>query len=159
MQTVNTSLKLSASTNKFVTEAVIEEPETTITFKVLGSKYRTSSYPQTLEILKTHLPGVLKTKCFNESGNGFSEEVLDTEVSHLFEHILLQYLYELKKSECSDPVTFSGWTVWDWSKDPVGTFNIIVDADCSYKTIFEEAFNKSVALTNYILQISIKKLR
>ncbi|MFO0703594.1 MAG: hypothetical protein U0525_02615 [Patescibacteria group bacterium] len=119
--------------------------------KVNGDVINTCYIPTTYEILKDRLPNVLKTACFNDMNLPFSEEVKRTEIGHLFEHILLEYLcahHDHKKSKC---VEFSGKTAWNWKKDPKGTFHINVQGEDIDIEAVKKAFNMSVLLTEYIM--------
>src|SRR5688572_3051473 len=70
-----------------------------ITMTMLTSYVTTAHTPQALSILKRRLPSIMRSKCFNENNYKFSQEVKNTEIGHLFEHIILEYLSDLKFSQ------------------------------------------------------------
>jgi hypothetical protein len=64
---------------------------TTITMYLNTPFFYTKYLPKTHRILKTMVPQVLKTQCFNDSNLPFNVEVRDTEIGHMFEHIILEF--------------------------------------------------------------------
>ncbi len=125
--------------------------ETAITMSLFTNYFHTDSIPSTYDILKKELPTVLKTECFNESGFAFSTEVKNTEIGHLFEHILLEYLCQQKIGNGHTRASFRGLTQWNWRKDEKGTFHITIEAKPEDTLFFKEALEKSVLLLNTIL--------
>lgn len=111
----------------------------------------TAEIPQTLQLLETLLPSVLKTRCFNDKDLPFDQEVTQTEIGHLFEHILLEYLCIYKLQSGCNCAKFKGFTDWNWQLNPWGTFSITIN--CGYRDlrIFAQALDKSIALTQLIL--------
>src|SRR6185369_7243422 len=111
--------------NKLYSLQVNQSPfKTNIQMNLRTDFYHTGNLPSTLSQLKQALPGVLKSKCFNEGNLPFSKEVLNTEIGHLFEHILLEYLCSVKISQGAKRAVFKGVTTWDWKKDVKGTYHI-----------------------------------
>ncbi len=123
------------------------------------SHYHTNYFPDTLTILKNQIPSVLTTKCFNKNNYSFDREVLNTEIGHLFEHILLQNLCDLKLASGSQKAVYKGLTQWDWTRDAKGTFHITLSVDTNDWGIFPNALNKTEEIVKQILssptQISI----
>lgn len=112
----------------------------------------TRSLPSTFVLLEQFLPSIYSCLCFNDSELPFKEEVLQTEVGHLFEHILIEYLCQMKMAAGEDNVSFEGETSWNWYQDKEGTFHIVVRSNNEYESIFEEALRKSTYLLNLILK-------
>ncbi len=111
----------------------------------------TCDLPETYNILSKRLPSILYALCFNPNNFSFQEEVKATEVGHLFEHILLEYLSQEKTLlGYTDPV-YKGETEWDWNFNPQGTFNITIDAGLDDRIVFVRALKKSMALLNRIV--------
>lgn len=110
---------ISYKTGDFTTQAIMQMKRPIV---------MTSKLPHTHTFLQTNFPQVLTTRCFNDSNLPFCEEVKNTEIAHLFEHILLQYLYQEKSARGFSQITFNGRTYWDWEKNPYGSFKIIIDA-------------------------------
>ncbi|HEX8923115.1 MAG TPA: hypothetical protein VF810_02585 [Patescibacteria group bacterium] len=129
----------------------MDKYHTLIDMEMLVNILQTGKLPFTLDLLKTHLPGVLKTKCFNENNLCFEEEVKNTEIAHLFEHILLENLYQIKIREGFRNVMYRGDTSWNWKKDKRGIFHIYLSCSQADKNYFEEALNKTISLINLIL--------
>lgn len=125
--------------------------QTKIIMNMQDDIVNTFDLPYTLAILKSLLPSVLQSTCFNEDNNPFYEEVLHTEVGHLFEHILIEYLCLLKVSEGFDNVEYTGVTKWNWVLYPRGSFHITVSAGLNDSSIFKSAMQKSIELINIIL--------
>jgi hypothetical protein len=113
--------------------------------------YHTNSLPRTFSQLNENLPGVLKSKCFNEENLPFATEVLNTELGHLFEHILLEYLCSTKISRGAKNALFRGLTSWNWRRDAKGTFHITIYMNPEDLEIFSYSLNKTVILMNLIL--------
>ncbi|OGG16724.1 hypothetical protein A3D77_04780 [Candidatus Gottesmanbacteria bacterium RIFCSPHIGHO2_02_FULL_39_11] len=112
----------------------------------------THHIPLTYSILKDVLPSILKCVCFNQDNNPFSEEVKKTEIGHLFEHIVLEYLSLLTCQKKKDTAVFNGSTYWDWDTDNRGTFHITIDAKNDDYDILRESLDKSIHLLTSILR-------
>lgn len=126
--------------------------QTVITMELAIPFVSTKDFPATVSVLKRRLPSILKSQCFNDENLPFLHEVRATEIGHLFEHILLEYLCMLKLLKGSSDVTFSGTTNWNWYRDPRGMFHIRVNAGFTEADIFPEALERSITLLQEILQ-------
>jgi hypothetical protein len=124
---------------------------TSIQMSLLTPYYHTTYLPNTYKTLKTLLPSVLKTECFNDSGLPFDTEVKNTEIGHLFEHILLEYLCQLKIKGGHKRASFRGVTNWNWKRDARGTFHISIDISPKDVIYLDIAMEKSIVLLNKIL--------
>lgn len=118
---------------------------------MLSPTVNTAVIPQTHEILSQVLPNIHISKCFNDNDLSFSQEVKRTEIGHLFEHILLEYIYELKVAKGNAHVVVKGETSWNWKRDPHGTFHIIINIGVKDASILPFALKKSIALLEKIL--------
>ncbi len=127
----------------------------TITMRLFIPIVNTSGIPQTHDILKKLLPGVYGGKCFNDDKFPFEKEVRATEVGHLFEHILLEYLFLEKVAAGYEDVVYDGETHWNWREDARGTFHISVTIGIGDGQILASALEKSVQLLNLILRSQI----
>lgn len=125
--------------------------QTSIRMNLNTSYFHTSHLPYTYDILKSNLPTVLNTECFNDSNLPFSEEVKNTEIGHLFEHIILEYLCQLKIREGHRKALFRGVTNWNWKKDTRGTFHIFINLKPADVIYLDLALEKSIGLLNKIL--------
>lgn len=139
------SIKTSSSKTDLVIEMSVSSP-------LLYS----SSLPATLPILRRFLPSIFKSKCFNTSYLPFLKEAEDTEVGHLFEHIFLEYLADLRINTKS-PVRIKAYTEWDWYLHPKGTFHIVINSENIDSNDIDLAAQKSCALLELIyIQSTLK---
>ena len=111
----------------------------------------TTRLPATTNVLAAHLPSVFDCQCFNDANKDFEDESKNTELGHLFEHILLEYLCMEKLEKGHTEAVYEGVTNWNWQKEKFGTFNIEITAGLEDIEIIERAFRKSVNLLNKIL--------
>lgn len=114
--------------------------------------------PQIPVLLKEKLASILQSKCFNPKKLSFEEEVKDTELGHLFEHILLEYLCDEKIKSGSKAAEYRGRTHWDWEKSPRGEFFIDVNASKNDLDIMKKALDKTHALMTELLNSQTAKL-
>jgi hypothetical protein len=133
--------------------AITQKNTSTRIFMQLFDEERvnTSHIPTIVQRLKKHLPNVLLTECFNEDGLPFHIEVKNTEIGHLFEHVLLEYLCQLKINKGFAEATFSGRTRWNWEKDPMGTFHIRLNCGTKDADILPLAIEKTITLMKKVL--------
>src|SRR5437868_15160394 len=82
--------------NYFKLSVKQKSSETYVKMVLFSPTVNTYMIPQTHKILLKFLPRIYLSKCFNEKGLSFSQEVKKTEIGHLFEHILLEYIFEQK---------------------------------------------------------------
>jgi hypothetical protein len=144
--------KETYNSEKFSLEITQKTSKTYITMYVKTPTVNTYAIPQTYTILANTLPSILRSTCFNDAQLPFFQEVLHTEIGHLFEHILLEYLCELKmENGYKDPI-HNGVTEWDWLSDPRGTFHIKVDAGIEDTRLFFESLSHSISLLEEILE-------
>lgn len=131
--------------------------KTHIIMQVFTKEVHTGKMLHTLPLLKKTLPTILKSTCFNEGNIPFKVEVMRTELGHLFEHILLEYLCQLKLLKGHEEAMFSGTTDWNWNKHPRGTFQITVSVGKEDLDIFPEAFKKTSTLFALIMEKHLEK--
>lgn len=117
----------------------------------------TSQIPHTYSVLEKMLPSVFRSKCFNEMNYPFSVEVKRTEIAHLFEHILLEYICIRKLAHGKKSASVSGTTDWDWGIDPQGTFNITIRIGRNEQEVFDEALDHTAKLFGMILNNSLSR--
>jgi hypothetical protein len=110
----------------------------------------TSYYPRTFSTLRKVMPKVLTTECFNEAGKPFCQEVKNTELGHLFEHILIQKMTDIKKYR-NELQIFDGMTSWDWNADRYGSFDIWVSGRVTDLVAFFMAVTQTIEVFNQIL--------
>jgi len=124
---------------------------TSIIMHLLHDQVNTSNMPFIVDLLQQHLPTVLITECYNEENLPFAIEVRHTEIGHLFEHILLEYLCQLKLAKGSIEATYSGRTRWNWVRDPRGVFHIHLTCGQTDADILPTALEKAITLMELIL--------
>jgi len=70
------------------------------------------------------LPGLHRHVCDNGDGKTFAEELTDTEVPHLFEHVVMELM-----AQAGSPRTLKGETSWDFKRDGHGIFRVSFEYD------------------------------
>lgn len=149
---VNSSVKRVYHANDLFSLAIhYGEINTKIIMELFACAVNTQHLPDTYSLLKKHIPTILYSKCFNEKNYPFSEEVKKTEIGHLFEHILLEYLCQLKLASGLKNPVHNGLTKWNWEEDAEGVFHISIDSGYKDYRIFKEALENSIWLTFNIL--------
>lgn len=139
------------TSNNFVLSLHQTPTSSTIKMQVTAPFLNTRNLPQTLVFLKNNFPDVLSTECFNEDNYSFTQEVQATELGHLFEHILLEYMCNIKVAGGAKNVVFNGNTSWNWDNDPEGLFHISLDVGEKDINLLIEALGKSIHLTERLL--------
>ena len=122
-----------------------------INMVICGEKVSTNEDPLTHKLLAEYAPDVLFSHCFNDECLPFTKEVVNTELAHLFEHIFIQKLAMLRK-EIGGMAQYDGETIWDWDKEPYGTFHININCSMCDTDIIEEAFDFAVGVFNRIIE-------
>lgn len=105
----------------------------------------------TLPLLREYLPSIFSSQCFNDLGLSFAKEAEATEIGHLFEHIILEYLCQLKIASGHNEALYSGKTSWNWKKDPTGVFHIVLNVAYTERELVYMAISKSILLLKKIL--------
>jgi hypothetical protein len=137
--------------NLFSLDISQKQTSTRIVMQMLYNQVNTREIPHIVELLNAYLPNVLKTQCFNDDGFPFSVEVKHTELGHLFEHILLEYLCQGKIAKGANRASYSGNTRWNWVKDPRGKFHIRLSCGKRDADILPEALEKTISLMKVVL--------
>ncbi len=126
-----------------------------IVMECVTSVVNTSQLPDTCPVLEAFLPSIFTSKCFNEEGLEFFEEVKKTELGHLFEHIMLEYICQEKVALGASRFSVSGFTDWNWKRDSFGTFNITIKVGRRDFSVFMSALERSIELLEVILSGSV----
>lgn len=143
---------LTYNSNFFTLKIRQTRKATAITMQVSVPLVNTRDIPQTLEYMKENFPTVLRTKCYNDQNLPFSVEVKETEIGHLFEHILIDSLCDLKIKNGAKSAVFSGNTSWNWRRDPYGLFQIWIDIGKREFALFIEALKKTIKATEELME-------
>lgn len=125
-----------------------------IKMMMLSEPLNTADMPYTVEILKNFLPSVLTTECFNDQNLPFAKEVKRTEIGHLFEHILLEYMCQLKITKGYRSAVFAGRTRWNWERDPRGMFHISINCTKKDNEILTDAIEMTIVLMKILLHFN-----
>ena len=124
---------------------------TKITMDLLYNQLNTAEIPYLMDVLQENLPSVLFTKCYNDLDLPFKDEVRNTEIGHLFEHILLEYLCQQKIAKGARTATYAGRTRWNWHRDPLGRFHIHLNCGRKDADILPIALESTVSLMKLVL--------
>ena len=122
-----------------------KDKHTQINLQMASRPFHTAGIPQTAAILQEHLPRIFQAECFNSRNLPFAKELKKTELGHLYEHILLEYLCMDKVKKGFPEATYSGVTTWDWMRNPPGSFQIYINE--SMKTPW---FNSALKKCNLV---------
>ncbi len=123
-----------------------------VTIQFFTPFYTTKSLPQTITILETLLPRIFQHKCFNNYNRSFKAEAKETELGHLFEHIMLEYLCRMKYNNKTNPkVKLKGITEWDWLQDPKGIFHISLNSQIEDSYLLQKAAEETTNIMQTIL--------
>jgi len=87
-------------------------------------RMRTTGDDQVVERTLRLLPGLRRHVCENGQGLTFAEEMADTEVPHLFEHVVIELM-----ARAGSPRGLRGETQWDFNRDGHGTFRVSFEYD------------------------------
>lgn len=131
----------------FIISQQLSQNKVILHLKIKKSQVQTRDLPDTVDILAKHLPSIFTNSCFNGKGLCFYDEVQNTEVGHLFEHILLEYMC-LAKIPYQNSVSFEGRTFWN--NDTRDLFRIEISCSPQDWTFFNTALAQGVFLMDTI---------
>lgn len=97
--------------------------EVTLAFDPSGP-LRTSQVPGLVDSVRGLLPGVFRHRCTSPGSGLFASEAPDTEIAHLFEHMVLELMVM-----AGSPRTLEGRTDWDFPRDGSGVFHTTLACD------------------------------
>lgn len=137
--------------NLFSLAITQKRTSTQITMDLLYNRLNTEEMPAIVSLLKKNLPSVLSTICYNDKNLPFHKEVKNTEIGHLFEHIMLEYLCQHKMAKGARSATYIGKTKWNWTRDPMGRFHIHLTCGMKDADILPLAIENTVSLMKLIM--------
>lgn len=120
-----------------------------LTQEIHNSATTTKDLPSTFSVLNQTIPSIFDNYCYNQNKYSFKKEVKNTEVGHLYEHLILENLKIFKIDSCGK-ADVRGETHWDWIKDKKGTFNIVVYSDRGENGFFNKALGKATEVLEMI---------
>lgn len=144
--------------NLFSLSIIQKQTRTKIIMDLTSKQITTEKIPALCDVLKENLPSILSSICYNDLGLPFYKEVQHTEIGHLFEHILLEYLCKNKMAKGAKRATYEGRTSWNWVRDPLGRFHIHLTCGKKDQEIFLLSLEQSVRLMKIILQYKKQSL-
>jgi hypothetical protein len=128
-----------------------ESREVTLRFVITAHLTTTAEMHGIVEMLESLQPSVLRTRCYNDKHLSFRKEVKNTETAHLFEHLLLDWLLQLKLEHGAKTASFRGETSWNWKEHPPGTFEIQVKIAAADRHLLPEALFRAAQVFNALL--------
>ncbi len=142
---------ISYSNKFFSLEVDLRQPQFWATMQLYSDPISTKYIGETNKILERKLPTVFLNQCYNDGKLSFYEEAKNTEIGHLFEHILLEELFLVKKKLNKKFKAIQGKTSWNWVKDPVGRFYIQINPIELEEAQIRACLENSINLTSQIL--------
>jgi hypothetical protein len=139
------------TTDFFEISIVPKKKHSILVMKLWTEQMTTKRLNKLTSILKENLPSIFSSICYNEKNFPFQKEMQNTEIGHLYEHILLEYVAQLHFKEKGDQSEFVGVTSWDWKKNPRGTFEIEINIGSKDKEILLKAMKLTDNLIGKIL--------
>ena len=140
---------INSFTNNFNIEGKINVDETNLKMKISQNcPMTTKSLTKTESVLIKYLPTIFSCQCFNDANNSFRDECKNTEIGHLFEHIMLEHLCIEKLADGNLNAEFEGRTSWE--KDNTNVFYIKIKAGKKEIKTIQKAFTKSINLLEKI---------
>jgi hypothetical protein len=85
---------------------------------------RTSEVPGLPERALAALPDLSRHRCDNAEGRIFADELRDTELAHLVEHVACELM-----AASGSPRGLRGETAWDFARDGRGVFHVTLEFD------------------------------
>lgn len=147
------------TTDFFETSISPKRKKSIIIMKLWTQQMTTLKLPEVTQILKENLPSIFSSICYNEKNFPFQKEMQNTEIGHLYEHILLEYIAQLHFKERGDQPEFIGVTSWDWKKNPRGTFEIEINIGVRDKEILLKSMKLTDALIGKILSPLLSEVK
>ncbi|HSX39370.1 MAG TPA: hypothetical protein VLI92_02160 [Candidatus Saccharimonadales bacterium] len=144
LETILLNTQLSTNSTIVLNEIKYLNRSTSIVLK--STINSTKLFPQIDILLQQEFPQVLKTQCFNHKNLPFCEEVHETEIGHLLEHIIIAHLFESKRLQGLTNIIFDGETSWNWLEDEEGTFYITIKGNTDYLDVLSDSILKSVKI-------------
>jgi hypothetical protein len=88
------------------------------------NNYSTVHSPHIPKLLFKLFPHLARHRCENDNGYTFRRECEETEIPHLFEHLIIELQGAAQKVS-----NLKGETKWNWQVDPRGRFHVYVEYD------------------------------
>ena len=107
-----------------------------------------SQIPELAGKLLVTLPSLREHLCTNRSGLPFTDELQDTELGHVFEHVMLAVLHQRG-------LAARGQTTWNWNRDPIGTYHVTISTG-KRLLVKESMLIAQAILTNALLGPAIR---
>lgn len=151
IHTLQSAGEILAAANLYTLLVRHHKTHTRIRMRLLIPHVNTKHFPSTSQLLQSYLPSIFRSSCYNDEELSFPQEVVSTELGHLFEHILLEYLCIIQLENGLNTATYEGRTNWNWVRDPRGTFHITIHTSKEEIPIVKDALTRTMRLMNIIL--------
>ncbi len=149
--TIPTSVQFKKSSPLFDFVFTQRPDHAEITIQFFTSYFTTNELPGTISVLETLLPRIFKHKCFNNGNFAFKKEAANTELGHLFEHILLEFLCIYKYKNGQIDFNLKGLTEWNWAQDPRGIFYISLNTKREDTFLLQQSLIQTQKLMETVL--------
>lgn len=147
--------QLSPTTNQLFSLRLLSREKKSYIYMQLFTNQITTRYIKNVtSILQEYVPSIFASICYNDRNLPFGKEMKNTEIGHLYEHILLEFVAQLHHIYRGDQSDFCGTTSWNWQKTPRGTFKIEINVGKRDKEIMQ----KAMLMTNNVMDIVLAPL-
>lgn len=109
-----------------------------------------SHIPGLAQLLLSMLPSLREHDCINRRNLSFEEELTQTELGHVFEHVILEVLS--LRGVCT-----RGQTTWNWERDQIGTYHITINT--GKKLVLKESLLVAQAILTNALVGPVLRMR
>lgn len=89
-----------------------------------GEPTRASECPGLADLVLSAFPGMGGHRCSTQSVRAFADELADTELAHLFEHVVLELM-----ASAGSPRDLGGHTSWDFRVDGPRVYRVSLEYD------------------------------
>lgn len=143
--------KIKYNSPQYSLDIGLKQETLLITMQLHSLPLSTRNLAKTNRILEKNLPSIFN-QCFNDENLCFYDEAKNTEIGHLFEHILLENLVITSQiTKKVNKAIMSGRTSWNWEKEPVGRFHIKLNPVEIPRSKLFECLRESINLTDTII--------
>lgn len=120
-------------------------------YKSDRSHLTTQTLPNTVWLLSYYLPAIVNHKCINDENLPFISEAANTEIAHLFEHILIECICREYSKLGDKSVVAKGVTRWHSTRFYEGEFYIDIEVSNLSETIFAIAMERATTIMEKVL--------
>lgn len=140
------------SSDNFEVKIRLGEGRVELVHRIKHPLIHTSALPITEAFLAQEIASIFGNQCFNGKNKSFRAEASSTEIGHLFEHLILEYI-KLLAEKVYGGVCVSGETIWNWKEMGYGTFLIKIDFGQNYRGCIEDAILNAAKLLDKLYEL------